>query len=97
LSVAEKDRLEFHNAPDKDPQTFEKLLPYAIVFGVENQWAEKFKDIYKTPPNWYYDPTLSNFNSILFISSLHSFSNNSIHSLATPVQSGAGGFGGGGG
>ncbi len=97
LTVAEKDRLKFHNAPDKDPQTFEKLLPYAIVFGVEEQWAEKFKDIYKTPPNWYSDPSLSNFNSILFVSSLHSFSNNSIHSLATPTHSGAGGFGGGGG
>ncbi len=97
LQVAEKDRLEFHNAPSKDPQTFEKLLPYAIVFGVENQWAEKFKDIYKTPPTWYSDSSFSNFNSILFISSLHNFSNNSIHSLATPTHSGAGGMGGGGG
>lgn len=97
LQVAEKDRLDFHNAPNKDPQTFEKLLPYAIVFGVENKWAEKFKDIYNTPPTWYSDPTLAHFNSILFISSLHNFSNNSIHSLATPTHSGAGGFGGGGG
>lgn len=105
LNVAEKDRLKFHNAPDKDPQTFEKLLPYAIVFGVEEQWAEKFKDIYTTPPNWYSDPNLSHFNTALFIGSLHNFSSNSIHSLATPTHSGAGsgggfsggGFGGGGG
>lgn len=98
LEVAEKDRLKFHNAPDKDPQQFEKLLPFAIVFGVEDQWAEKFKDIYTVEPHWYHDSTLSGFNSVLFINSLHSFETASASNLATaPSRSGAGGFGGGGG
>lgn len=97
LEVAEKERLKFHNAPDKDPVHFEKLLPFAIVFSVEKEWAEKFKDIYKVQPNWYSDPTLSNFNALLFVNSLHNFETVSIKNLSTPTHSGAGGFGGGGG
>src|SRR3989344_424702 len=31
LEVAEKDRLEFHNAPEKSLEIFEKLLPFAIA------------------------------------------------------------------
>ena len=53
LSVAEKERLEFHNAPDKKPETFEKFLPFAIAFEVEDQWAQKFEDIYDQQPDWY--------------------------------------------
>jgi uncharacterized membrane protein YgcG len=36
-----------------EPEEFEKYLSYAIVFGIEQQWAEKFKDIYKQKPDWY--------------------------------------------
>ncbi len=35
MTVAEKDRLAFHNAPEKNPQLFEKLLPFAIALGVD--------------------------------------------------------------
>ena len=33
--------------------TFEKYLSYAIVLGVEKEWAERFVDIYKQSPDWY--------------------------------------------
>lgn len=53
IRVAEKDRITFANAPEKTPALFEKLLPYAIVFGLEKKWAAEFEGIYSTPPSWY--------------------------------------------
>ncbi|MFO0704995.1 MAG: DUF2207 domain-containing protein [Candidatus Andersenbacteria bacterium] len=35
------------------PETFERFLPYAMVFGVERQWAQKFVRIYDQQPDWY--------------------------------------------
>ena len=34
-------------------ETFSKYLPYAIVFGVEKEWAERFADLPYQQPNWY--------------------------------------------
>ncbi|MCK5416783.1 DUF2207 domain-containing protein, partial [Candidatus Parcubacteria bacterium] len=42
LEVAEKDRINFHNAPEKNPKHFEKLLPIAMVLKVEKKWAKQF-------------------------------------------------------
>ena len=63
LSVAEKDRMEFHNPPDRTPELFEKFLPYAIALDVENQWSEQFNDVLAKAsidgtyhPTWYYGP-----------------------------------------
>lgn len=61
LEVAEAARIKFHNAPEKNPQIFEKLLPFAMVLGVEKEWAKQFEGIYLTPPNWYEGPRLNNF------------------------------------
>lgn len=111
LSVAEKDRLKFHNAPEKNPERFEKLLPYAMVLGVEKEWAQQFQDIYKQNPNWYEDGAGHSmaFNSVIFANSLSSFSNSANTSLYSNPSSGSsggsgfsgggsgGGFGGGGG
>ena len=99
LSVAEKDRLEFLNAPEKNPERFEKLLPYAIALGVEKEWAKQFQDIYKTNPSWYSDPQAAGvFNSIYFVNSLGSFrSNFSSAAMASPAASGSSGLSGGGG
>lgn len=36
-----------------EPEEFEKYLSYAIVFGIEKQWAKKFEDIYKGQPEWF--------------------------------------------
>ena len=99
LMIAEKDRLLFHNAPEKKPEVFEKLLPYAMALGVADIWAKEFEDIYKTPPSWYSGGDVSHFGAVGFMSSLSSFS--SAVSATTPSSSssgsGGGGFSGGGG
>ncbi len=99
ITVAEKDRINFHNAPEKNPELFEKLLPYAVVLGVENQWAKQFESIYMTPPSWYNDPSGGVFNAVILSNSLHSFSSEASSTFASSPGggSGGGGFSGGGG
>lgn len=99
LSVAEKDRIDFHNAPEKNPQTFEKFLPYAIVFGVEKSWSKQFEGIYQQAPAWYEHPAGSPFNAAIFGGNLNSFSTSFSGALKNAAQGAAGGhsgFGGGG-
>lgn len=110
LEVAEKDRLEFHNAPEKNPEVFEKLLPFAMVLGVEKQWAKQFENIYISPPSWYGGYTSSHFTAMALTNGLGNFNSNlqstfiSNRSSAATQGRGAGGggfsgggFGGGGG
>ncbi|MCX7996693.1 MAG: DUF2207 domain-containing protein [Patescibacteria group bacterium] len=82
---------------------FEKLLPYAVAFGVEREWAERFGDIALVQPDWYSGYYADGFNARVFSQSIHS-SVNSFASAATPVVSStghssgfSGGFSGGGG
>jgi uncharacterized membrane protein len=99
LETAEKDRLKFHNAPSKNPQQFEKLLPYAMIFGVEEEWAEQFKDIYKEAPDWYQGTNGQAFNSVVLANSLNSFgktTSGSVVSAPSSASSGGSGFSGGG-
>ena len=51
IDTAEKDRLEFQ---EKNGILFEKLLPYAIAFGLTKKWSKAFADIIKIPPVWYH-------------------------------------------
>jgi len=98
LRVAEKERLKFHNAPEKNPEHFEKLLPYAIVLKIEKEWAEQFKDIYDHQPSWYSDPQYHSFNAFILTSHLNDFSRTSNAVLASRPRSASGGgsgFGGG--
>lgn len=118
ISTAEKDRLEKMqgadseyvmertNEPKKTAELFEKLLPYAIVLKVEKSWADKFKDIYTTPPSWYEGGNWSTFNTAYMMSSLNNATNTMNSTFVSqPSSSGSGfsggssggGFGGGGG
>jgi uncharacterized membrane protein YgcG len=45
LGVAEEDRLNALNPPDKTPELFERFLPYAIALDVENAWAKRFAGV----------------------------------------------------
>jgi hypothetical protein len=45
LGVAEEDRLNALNPPEKTPELFERFLPYAIALDVENRWAERFAGV----------------------------------------------------
>jgi uncharacterized membrane protein YgcG len=99
LQIAEKDRLNFHNAPDKKPEVFEQLLPFAMVFGVEELWAKEFKGIYKNSPEWY-EGKSSRFNVIRFgheMAMFSTLSSASISSSSSSSGSGGGGSSGGGG
>lgn len=98
--TSQKRQLEFQ--ADKQ-MMFEKLLPYAIAFGVERIWAKRFESINLQQPSWYHGYSSANFNSYLLVSSLSS-SFRSINTAATPTRSSSGfssgfsgGFSGGGG
>ncbi len=108
MEIAEKQRLKMLQSPEspyvnrgnEPKQTidlFEKLLPYAIVLGVENQWAKKFTDIYRTPPDWY-SGNWTTFNVLYLTSSLGGgFGGQLGSSFSAPSSSNSSGFGGGGG
>ena len=72
---------------------YEKLLPYAVLWGVEREWAQELAIVYRDEaPDWY----LGNlgFNAALFASSVSSFTSRA--SSAASVQSAGGGsFSGG--
>jgi hypothetical protein len=97
IEVAEKERINFHNAPEKNPELFEKLLPYAMVFGAEKSWAQCFTDIYNTAPTWYVGSPGRVFNMNLFALSLQDFKSTANGALARGSRAATGGsaFGGG--
>ncbi|MEK9179388.1 MAG: DUF2207 domain-containing protein, partial [Patescibacteria group bacterium] len=81
---------------------FEKLLPYAVAFGVEKNWAERFKDFKLTNPEWYSSYDNHSFTAMYFASRLGSSFNSFSGSATPPSSSGfssgsSGGFSGGGG
>lgn len=95
METAEKYRVQ-----NLTPETFEKFLSYAIVFGIEKQWAEKFKDIYKGKPDWY-EGNMNTFNTIYLANSLSTFNTTAASAMTvSPSSSGTatgGGWSGGGG
>ena len=98
LSVTEKDRLDFHNAPEKSPEQFMEFLPYAIALGVENKWAKQFENVYINQPTWYQGNFTNAFVATSFVSHLSDFSKSVNTGLALASKGAAGGrFGGGGG
>ena len=83
----------------RTPEMFERLLPYAMAFGVEKGWSRAFADIYRTPPDWYHGGSPRGFV-------IHNFTGNlgrmaavtgTAMRTAPRSSSGSSGFGGGGG
>ncbi len=113
LSVAEEDRLNLENPPEKTPALFEKFLPYALALGVEQKWSEKFADILsniREPGNQgttytpaFYSGSSGNFGNALGGAAFASALTGALASSATaPSSSGSSdgsssGGGGGGG
>jgi len=82
------------------PEDFEKYLSYAIVFGVEKKWAEKFKDIYNEPPTWYEGSDFT--DAVIFASLMNNLNSAAVGTLTASQSvatgggwSGGGSFGGG--
>lgn len=104
LSTTDIDRMQvIGTPPDKNPQLYEKYLPYAMALGIENKWNSQFASQFKLReksnmpyvPVWYQGPYygLYNFNANSFASQIQSFSK----PKPTAWQGGSGGSGGSGG
>jgi uncharacterized membrane protein len=81
---------------------YERVLPYAVLFGVEKEWLKQLGAYYDTTnsqPDWYAGN--SAFNAVVFASALGSFSDQSSSygssSSSSSGGSDGGGFSGGGG
>lgn len=121
IGVAEEERLKMLQTPegaekvgevseDKGARLklYEKVLPYAILFGQEKQWAAELGKLYEetgTTPDW--SPSTTAFNAAMFstmmsdvssgVTSASSYSSSSGGSSGGGSSGGGGGGGGGGG
>jgi uncharacterized membrane protein len=105
VTRVEKDRLA--RMAQDDPTLFERVLPYAVVLGCADEWAERFEGLLREPPSWYLSGTRvpGGFDSRALVSDL----GRSMHSMGSTLTSaprpsgggfsagrGSSGFGGGG-
>jgi uncharacterized membrane protein len=104
-------RVHRYRVQDLTPETFQKYLPYAMIFGMEKQWAKHFEGIVEQPPSWYSAPSanasygqssfgggVSSFSAGAFSASLSSsFVSTFSSSSGSSGASGGGGSAGGGG
>lgn len=102
LTTAEAGQIAFEEASN----IFSRYLPYAVVFGVADRWAQTFAEVARAAeaanqpllmPTWYVwsGNAFPDFTSIAH--GVDSFSTTSTGTFtSTPGSSGASGFGGGG-
>lgn len=112
IAWAEADRIRMLQSPDgaervavdvNDPrqklQLYEKLLPYAVVFGQEKEWSTQLAVLYTAVgspgPSWYYG--VGAFDASSFSSGIGSLSSAAMSSSSTSGGSSGGGSAGGGG
>lgn len=110
IKVAEQDRLKMLQSPDGAPKVginpsdpaqlvklYERVLPYAILFGQEKEWNNqlgKYYETLQTQPDWYVgSPGMTAFSAASFSSAISSFSASTY--TATPSSSSGGSTGGG--
>ena len=60
----EEDRIKF--MLEENPQLYYKILPYAQVLGVTDEWQQKFARILLEPPQWCYGTHATTFDYIMF-------------------------------
>ncbi|MEM8874342.1 MAG: DUF2207 domain-containing protein [Planctomycetota bacterium] len=89
LVDVERDRLA--DVQKDDPTLFGRLLPFAMVLGVEDQWAEQFEGLLTQEPDWYRGHR-DGFVPGLFLSDFgRGVSQMGTSMTARPASSGAGG------
>jgi len=85
---------------------YERLLPYAVLFGLEKQWAAELAKYYgTTSPDWYSGSNIGAFDVAAFSTGIAAFSavsasttsSSSSSSFSSSGGSGGGGSSGGGG
>ncbi|MDL2235023.1 DUF2207 domain-containing protein [Christensenellaceae bacterium OttesenSCG-928-L17] len=109
IKMAEADRIKFFQSvktaeridtgnQKKIVKLYEKLLPYAIIFGLEKSWSAELEKHYAKDPSiapvWFIG--MHTFSASSFSSSLHSITT-SVSSSSSSGASGSGFSGGGGG
>lgn len=100
LETAEKRKLEM--LIDENPGYFYNILPYTIVLGVSDVWADKFKDLQVPPPQWYGGNSVGNvFVMTAFMrginNSMGALNESMLSSPKAPTNFGGGGSSMGGG
>lgn len=109
IRLAEADRLRMLQSPTgaekqtvaaDDPRqvvkVYEKLLPYAVLFSLEKDWAEELGKYYiEESPDWYSGSGA--FNAGLFAASIGSLSSEAASSFSGSASSSSSGGSGGGG
>jgi uncharacterized membrane protein YgcG len=92
MRTAEEERLEILNPPERTPELFEHLLPYAVALGVSHQWSAKFADVLAAAaaPGWYAG------SNGLDIDALDRDFSHAVSSTTSPPARGSGGSSGGG-
>ncbi len=103
LEIAEKDELNLRNPPQKTPELFEMMLPFALALGVEQAWSERFAKVLaaiRDPdgnayrPSWY-NGRWNTSNLSKATNSLSSGLGSAVSSSVSPPGSSSGGGGGG--
>ena len=111
IKMAEKDRLAFLQSVDgADTSTkgivklYEKLLPYAALFGMEKSWSNELAHYYEQEPDLspvWYAGSMAAFSSMDIHSAIgdisSSIQSSTFSSSGSGFSGGAGGGGGGGG
>ncbi len=110
IKAAEAERLKFLQGPDTAQKVgevvdvtnpgqivklYERVLPYAILFGQEKQWTKRLSTFYESAevaPSWFVGTAA--FNAAAFSSAMTDFS--SAVTLSSGASSSSGGSGGGG-
>lgn len=98
LATAEADQLRFEEGED----IFSRYLPWAIVFGLAERWADICAQLVRMgrlsaePPVWYYGP-YSHWNFYVFNDSLNTIDHAATPAPPPPTSFGSSGSGFGGG
>ena len=70
---------------------FERLLPYAIIFGLSKRWGQAFAGLYAQPPDWYQPVNPLNYSMLQFTNDIdRSVSSMNSSFPAMPRSTGAG-------
>jgi len=117
IKMAEVDRIKMLQSPEGAEKVarvingtdevqliklYERVLPYAVLFGLEYEWNNqlgRYYEVTNTQPGWYIGQN-GLFNAVVFSSAMSNFSTASNYTASSSSSTGGsfgGGFSGGGG
>jgi len=93
IKKAERDKIAFFLKEDKE--YLDKLLPYAMLFGLNKHWLKLYKELNNPLPNWY-EGDFTTFDVVDFDLSHYEPETTSSSSIDSSDFGSFGGFSGGG-